>query len=255
MTNVQMFKDNFKTEKRNWSRIQEGGLIPAQTGRLVKFSVCSSNLALNHGDVSGRGWMFQIRFISKCHGVFTRWQNPYDNITRKSTSHIHNTHITYTQIHISHKITPLKTNKQNKEKQICSQRYTNSQWLQHRKMRRNKAIPDTGLGGLLSCVTSSLSHCLHNRFTVGGYWYYTITSNNNEISTVRNCCTCTTQWLSILSTSLTLHILHFHTTIYPSLTNFISLYFTSHRITSVHFTSLHIYDLNHTFISPDVLHS
>jgi hypothetical protein len=38
-----------------------------------------------------------------------------------------NTHVTYTQIQISHKITPLKTNKQNKEKQISSQGYTNSE--------------------------------------------------------------------------------------------------------------------------------
>jgi hypothetical protein len=33
--------------------------------------------------------------------------------------------------------------------------------------------------------------------------------------------------------------LHFHTTIYPSLTNFIALYFTSCNITALHFTSLH----------------
>jgi hypothetical protein len=36
-----------------------------------------------------------------------------------------NTQVTYTQIHISHKITPLKTNRT--EKQISSQSYTNSE--------------------------------------------------------------------------------------------------------------------------------
>jgi hypothetical protein len=37
-----------------------------------------------------------------------------------------NTQVAYTQIHIPHKITQLKTNKQNKDKQISSQSYTNS---------------------------------------------------------------------------------------------------------------------------------
>jgi hypothetical protein len=47
-----------------------------------------------------------------------------------------------------------------------------------------------------------------------------------------------------------LHSLHFHTTIYPSLTNFTPLYFTS----CTNFTSLHyiFYGLHHTFTSPDV---
>jgi hypothetical protein len=48
---------------------------------------------------------------------FTRWQYHYDNTTHKYTSHIHN----------AHKITPLKTNKQNIGKQISAQNYTNSE--------------------------------------------------------------------------------------------------------------------------------
>jgi hypothetical protein len=71
-------------------------------------------------------------------------------------------------------------------------------------------------------------------------WYYTLNSNNDEIRFVRNCCTCTSPWPSIHSTSLPLHNLHFHTTVYPTLTNFISLYFTSWNITALYYTSLHV---------------
>jgi hypothetical protein len=65
--------------------------------------------------------------MSKCRWGCTRRQYHYGNTTHKYTSHIHNTHITYTQIHLSHKITPPKTNKQNKEKQASSQSHTNSE--------------------------------------------------------------------------------------------------------------------------------
>jgi hypothetical protein len=40
--------------------------------------------------------------------------------------------------------------------------------LNRRNKERSKAISDTGLGGLLSCETSRLSHCLDNRLIVGG---------------------------------------------------------------------------------------
>jgi hypothetical protein len=43
-----------------------------------------------------------------------------------------------------------------------------SQRIQHRKKKRNKAISDTGLGGLLRYETSRLSRCVGNRFAVGG---------------------------------------------------------------------------------------
>jgi hypothetical protein len=56
----------------------------------------------------------QFRFISNCKWVFTRWYYHCNNTTHKYTDHIHNTYITYTQIHISHKI-PLKTNKTNQK--------------------------------------------------------------------------------------------------------------------------------------------
>jgi hypothetical protein len=84
-----------------------------------------------------------------------------------------NTQVTYTQIHISHKITPLKqTNKaeesQSAHKATQTLKDYYSQWVQCRKSRRNKAIPDTGLGGRLSCDTSTLWHCLDDRFIVGG---------------------------------------------------------------------------------------
>jgi hypothetical protein len=39
---------------------------------------------------------------------------------------------------------------------------------QKERKRRNKAIPDTGLGGILSCETSTLSRFLNNPFIVGG---------------------------------------------------------------------------------------
>jgi hypothetical protein len=41
-------------------------------------------------------------------------------------------------MHISHKITPLKTNKQNKEKQISSHSYTNSQGIHVEKGKEIK---------------------------------------------------------------------------------------------------------------------
>jgi hypothetical protein len=63
----------------------------------------------------------EFRFIANCKWVFTWWQYHYDNTTHKYACHIHDTHITYIQIHISHKITPLKTKRQNKES------YTNSE--------------------------------------------------------------------------------------------------------------------------------
>jgi hypothetical protein len=102
-------------------------------------------------------------------------------------------------------------------------------------------------------------------------WYYTLNSNTNEIRFVRNCYTCTSPWLSIHFTSLPLHSLHctspwlsIHFTslplhslhFHPSLTNLISLYFTSRNVTSRHFTSLHFaihfIVCNHNITSPDV---
>jgi hypothetical protein len=35
-------------------------------------------------------------------------------------------------------------------------------------MKEKKSVPVAGLAGLLSCETSRLSHCLDNRFIVGG---------------------------------------------------------------------------------------
>jgi hypothetical protein len=77
-----------------------------------------------------------------------------------------------TQIHISHKITPLKKQtKQNKEKPFSSQSYTNRKGhitaSEYSIEEENRAIPDTSLGGLLSCETSRLSHYLDNQFLVG----------------------------------------------------------------------------------------
>jgi hypothetical protein len=62
--------------------------------------------------------MFRFRYISNC-----KWFLPRGSITTKIQHTI--IQLTYT-IHISHKITPLKTNKQDEEKQISSQSYTNS---------------------------------------------------------------------------------------------------------------------------------
>jgi predicted metallo-beta-lactamase superfamily hydrolase len=53
------------------------------------------------------------------------WQYHYDNTTHKYTSPIHNTHTTYTQIYISHKISPLKINKQTKQRK--TNQLTNSE--------------------------------------------------------------------------------------------------------------------------------
>jgi hypothetical protein len=49
----------------------------------------------------------------------------------------------------------------NNEGRITAQEYS----VQKEK---DKAIPVTGLGGLLNCETLRLSHCLDNRFIVGG---------------------------------------------------------------------------------------
>jgi hypothetical protein len=94
-----------------------------------------------------------FRFISNCEWVAVSLLQ----YNTKYTSHIYNKHSTQNNI--------TKTNKQTKEKQISSQSYTNSeghysQWMQRRKGRRNEAIPDTGLGSLLSCETRRLSHCI-----------------------------------------------------------------------------------------------
>jgi hypothetical protein len=77
-----------------------------------------------------------------------------------------------------------------------------------------------------------------NKHNTNKNLYYALNSNNNEIRIVRNCCTCTSPWPSIHSTSLSLHRIHFHDTIYPSLTNFISLHLTSDNIIAIHLTSL-----------------
>jgi hypothetical protein len=106
----------------------------------------------------------------------------------------------------------------------------------------------TGTLGLLACSIVPQSSTLKSiqliRTNTNKNSYYTLNSNSNEIHIVGNCYTCTSPWPSIHSTSLQLHSLHFHTLIYPSLTNFISC----------NFTSLHyiFYDLHHTFTSPDV---
>jgi hypothetical protein len=65
-------------------------------------------------------------------------------------------------------------------------------------------------------------------------WYHTLNSSSNEIRFVRNCCTYTSPWPSVHSTSLPLHSLHFHTTVYPTLTSF---HFTSFHCTSLYFTT------------------
>jgi hypothetical protein len=57
----------------------------------------------------------KIQCYSKLQMCFYPWQYHYDNTTHKYTGHINDGHITYKQLHISHKITPLKANKQNKE--------------------------------------------------------------------------------------------------------------------------------------------
>jgi hypothetical protein len=82
----------------------------------------------------------------------------YHNTAHKYTSHIHNTH----------KITQLKTNKTKGKKSAHKATQTVKDILQprtqHRRRKRNKAVP----GGLLSCEISRLSHCLDNRYIVGG---------------------------------------------------------------------------------------
>jgi hypothetical protein len=106
-----------------------------------------------------------LRFISNCKWVSTQW---HITMTIPHT----NTQVTYT-IHISHKITPLKQqSKQRKTNELTKLnkqwRTYYSQWIQHRKRKRNKAIPNTGLRGLLSHEMSRLSQWLKNRFIVGG---------------------------------------------------------------------------------------
>jgi hypothetical protein len=109
--------------------------------------------------------------------IYFRLQMGFYPVTvslQQCNTQIHKSHtlIAYTQIHISHKITPRKTNKTKKNSQLTKLhkhwRTYYSQWIQHRNRKKNKAIPDTGLGGLLSCETSRLSHCLDSRFIVGG---------------------------------------------------------------------------------------
>jgi hypothetical protein len=56
-------------------------------------------------------------------------------------------------------------------------------------------------------------------------WILVPKTNNNNIDTVRNICTQTPPRHSIQSTSLPLHSLHFHTTIYPSSLNTTALHF------------------------------
>jgi hypothetical protein len=58
-----------------------------------------------------------FRFISNCKWIFARWQYHCDS-TRQQM------HKSNTQLHITHIITLLKTNK---EKQNSSQSYTNSE--------------------------------------------------------------------------------------------------------------------------------
>jgi hypothetical protein len=88
---------------------------------------------------------------------------------RQYNTQIHKSHTqyTYTNTHITqNNTTKTKTNQPTKLHKQWRTYY--SQWIQRRKRNTNKAILDTGLGGLLSCETSSLSHCLDNRFIVGG---------------------------------------------------------------------------------------
>jgi hypothetical protein len=47
---------------------------------------------------------FLTKIYSNCKWVFTRWQDQYYNLTHIYTCHIHNTHIAYIQMQISHKI-------------------------------------------------------------------------------------------------------------------------------------------------------
>jgi hypothetical protein len=68
-------------------------------------------------------------------------------------------------MYMSHKITTPKDhkNKQNKEKQISSENCTNNEGhITANEYSIQKALPDTGPGGLLSCETSRLPHCLDN---------------------------------------------------------------------------------------------
>jgi hypothetical protein len=90
------------------------------------------------------------------------WQYHYDSTTHKCTSHIHNTHITYTQIRISHKI----TKQTKKTKQISSQSYTNNEGHITANEYSVEKGEHTGLGHLLSSEISRLSHCLDNQVIV-----------------------------------------------------------------------------------------
>jgi hypothetical protein len=95
--------------------------------------------------------------------------------------------------------------------------------------------------GLLACTIEPQSSILNLQListNSSKHLYYTLNSNSNEIHIIRNCCTYSSPWLSIHSTSLPFHSLHLHTKIYTSLINFISLYFTSsNNFTSLHFTT------------------
>jgi hypothetical protein len=78
------------------------------------------------------------------------------------TYHIHiNTHITQNNTAIKNKQSKDKTN------QLTD---LHKQWRTYysEESKGNKAIADAGLGGLLSCEMSRLSHCLDNQFIVGG---------------------------------------------------------------------------------------
>jgi hypothetical protein len=65
---------------------------------------------------SSAGFYVHVQIYFKLQMGFTRWQYHCDKTTHKYISHIHNAHIAYTQVHISHKIPPLKTNKTKKNK-------------------------------------------------------------------------------------------------------------------------------------------
>jgi hypothetical protein len=106
----------------------------------------------------------------------SKWVLPGGSITttihhNKCTSHIHNTHISYTQLHLSHKITTKQTNKQDEEnKSAHKATQTVKDILQplNTALKKVEVILDTGYGGLFTCEISRLSYCLDNRFIVGG---------------------------------------------------------------------------------------
>jgi hypothetical protein len=85
--------------------------------------------------------------------------------------HKSHTHYKY-HIHTNTHITQNNTTKieQNKEKQSSSQSYANSEGqITANEYRAEKGEEiKLSLGGLLSCETSRPSHCLYNRFILGG---------------------------------------------------------------------------------------